>query len=81
MTPGVGQEGTAQPHDEAEQGDDGHQDEPEPQEAEDLLVEEVDGQGALERPPLHVVQLTDLKVTQRHLYRHAFCSVSLFVQD
>jgi hypothetical protein len=55
------------PHKEADEGEEGHENEPEPQEAEDLLVEQVDGQCTLECPPLYVVQLPYLKVTQCHL--------------
>jgi len=67
VTPAASHDGSGHPHAEAEDGDASDEDEPEPEEAEDLLVEQVDGQRALERPPLDVVQLPDLEVTQSHL--------------
>ena len=67
MTSAASHDGSGHPHAEAEDGDASDEDEPEPEEAEDLLVEQIDGQRALERPPLDVVQLPDLEVAQSHL--------------
>jgi len=43
-----------------------HERQPEPDEQEDLLVEEVDGQDALDRVALHVAESADLEVAHRH---------------
>ena len=53
------------PQQDGQATDGGDEDEPEPDEEVDLLVEEVDGQDALDRVRLHVAKLTDLEVTER----------------
>ena len=58
-------EGRAQPHDETSGGCDGDKGEPEPEEDEDLLVEEVHGQRALHRVAVDVAQLAYLEVAER----------------
>ena len=47
MHPDIGQNSLADPVEEVEAGEDGHQDEPEPEEDVDLLVDDVDRQDAL----------------------------------
>ena len=51
-----------------DKGGHGDEDEPEPDEQEDLLVEEVDGQDALDRVAMNVGLLTDLEIAQRHAW-------------
>ena len=57
-------EGRAQPHDEAAGRRDGDEGEPEPEEDEDLLVEEVHGQRALHCVAIDVPEVADLEVAQ-----------------
>ena len=61
----VAEEDVVQPRYVAADGDQKHDDEPEPEEEEDLLVEEIDGQHALDRVALQILELPDLKVTER----------------
>ena len=61
------EEGAPQPEEEVAGGEDGHDAVPEPQEDEDLLVEEVDGQHALHCVALDVLQLADVEVAERDL--------------
>ena len=49
-----------------DEGGDSDEHEPEPDEQEDLLVEQVDWQDTLDRVAVNVRLLTDLEVTQRH---------------
>ena len=54
--------GARDPDDEAVDGEQGHADDPEPEEHEDLLVVQVDGQGALHRVAVHVTQPAHVEV-------------------
>ena len=54
-----------QPGGQVDAGEEGDQHQPEPDEDEDLLVEEVDGQHALHGPRLDVLQLADAEVAER----------------
>ena len=49
-------------------GKSGDEEEPEPQEDEDFLVEQVDGQNALDSVTEHVLELTDLEVAECHTW-------------
>ena len=51
-----------EPEDHVEEGDDGQDEEPEPREGVHLLHEQVDGQHALERVSLNVLQLSNLEI-------------------
>lgn len=56
------------PHNEGEQGNRSDKDEPEPYEKEDLLIEEVDWEGALNAIPLCVSHKTDLRTRTKNTW-------------
>ena len=60
-----------EPHKDATKHHGGHEDKPEPDEDEDLLVEEVDGEDTLHGVAVDVAELTHVEVTQRDA-REAF---------
>ena len=51
--------------DDVDGGEERHGEQPEPEEEEDLLVEQIDGQHALDRVAVHVGLLTDAEVALR----------------
>ena len=66
VAPAVGVEhGAQRPGEETQTGQGGDEDHPEPEEQVDLLVEQVDGQHALDGVALHVAETSNLQVAHR----------------